>query len=1231
MSRSPSITEALAGAVLFGDLAPELAHKALLSGLPADRPCFPANVEGAAAAQRAGPGALLLSTPLIPRKVGAFWAPQPYAASEAIRLAEKHPKGAAHAFTWGAGVRGNLTVGALTCIAVEADSTSLQAQAGMLDKLEAEHGIRAGLVVMSGDTRADSLRPLGLREGAIVEPGKSLHVFLPIHATDTGSKAHRRALEALCVLMRADLAATDHARLMRAPGVVANAWGERTPRYVKAGEAVRVQTVLRAEANPVDVAELADRLEAACAAEGLDIARGLEALRCAAALRKAVGRCDAETQAALLQAAAETEAAARITPEAKELLRKVGGMPSGKRGAGGVSLGGGFSSATIDRDTKTRAVMPGGEVRELPLAQWGAVLAGLAPTLGEHGDKGAGGLPAWAPTDAGECHTSGDDVGKARETPAGRIWNTPEGVRLACFVESVVYTPSNPRDPATVCPPLPEDGASPYLSLKLEPGAACVLRSGTGTGKTRGVIDALEAIPGGVSTEVVTPRIAITKEAAELYGALDYQTQGGELRVGATPPGAKLSVAVCINSLARCTYTGHGPLWVVLEESEQIVAALFGGKIPLLVDHARATAGEIIETLRELASAALNSGGGVIAADAFAGDCTNALLRMILPPDTPIQEKGIARRRDLPVTFFGPQLDDNDKRCSSELDELLREVKKAVAEGLRVIVAAFKAKDALAWAEIIGAIVRKDGTAPRVKVYVSDTVAVLKQVERAPLDELSKVEHYWGPECADVVIYSPCVSAAVSYDPKDKAACFNVAALVAPHVTHGGWDLGVQMLDRARCVDEVWIACPARRAAVHVRPLAAFKAEQEREWLASARAMGISCDGFTDESLANLKATKDYVRQLRNADPCAELKRYFATRGATIVEKGGAGAELLKQERRDVKKRRGDTWAAMVCDAEPIDRRREAELLKQDLRHIPNGDEKDGILAQLDAFKLCDRYGREHLNPELVLIDEHGKVWKQTKALVRAALIADGETALAIGKGDAKAVKAGSKTGAKAEATKMLAALILLRLYMGEEWLAALLEPLRRGEAATGPGAMLKEPLPRDDGDGEALDHAWHVDTWNGEHLASAFAAQLKAHGIDPALLWRSGYGVGRVRTHHTTAIGKVLALLGMKTEGKKEATGDRRRVYRLDLDRWHERCELARKHNERLRGEAETPANAEPSAVHMAGFTLKETRLVDGFSLPFTPHAAAPSPVLSPLPMLSLFPPRSLPLEATP
>ena len=129
------------------------------------------------------------------------------------------------------------------------------------------------------------------------------------------------------------------------------------------------------------------------------------------------------------------------------------------------------------------------------------------------------------------------------------------------------------------------------------------LRSDTGTGKTLGVGKALEALPGRISTAVVTPRVSITEEAAWRFKITSYKEHGGALRVGSTP-GAKLSVAVCINSVTRCEYTGHGALWLILEESDQIVAALFDGTIPL------AEAAEIVEKLKAMAGAALSSGGG---------------------------------------------------------------------------------------------------------------------------------------------------------------------------------------------------------------------------------------------------------------------------------------------------------------------------------------------------------------------------------------------------------------------------------------------------------------------------------------------------------------------------------------------------------------------------------------------------------------------------------------------
>lgn len=1181
MSRSHTITEALSGAVVFGDITPEQGRRALLSGLPADLPCFPATVAGA---KRAGEvlaseaRALLLPEPLISHKAGAFWGPQPWDAAKALRLADAHKKGRAYALRWGAGVRSNPTVGALACLAVECDSQTLPQQAATLDRLEREHGIRASLVVMSGDTRPASLRAAELRAGASVETGKSLHVYLPIHAVDVGNPDHARALNALCVLLRADLAATDPSRLLRAPGVVATSWGPVDGRRVRKGERVRVQTVLRAEESPCDVRELADALEGACEAWGLDVAEGLQALRGAAGLRRAASGEGVEDAALLLAVAAEMEASAKISPAAAELLRTAG-AGRGKRAKGGGRAGLlRYARGMLDRDTPVRVMLKSGVVETRRLAAWRCELELL--DLGEASEGRTKGLAAWAPTNAGLYHTSGDDLGKPRETPAATIWVDDDGVRLSCHVEKVVYVPTRPPDPAATPPPMPAKGESPYLALDLAPGVH-VLRSDTGTGKTHGLIAAL----GDGSRLIVSPRVAIASEAARRYKVRSYLADVGDLVCGDDACGLPQSVSVCVNSLCRVEYTGRGSFWLIIEESEQVAAAFPGGTIPLFPGDGRAHARAVLDKLRELTAEAIASGGGVVAADAFAGDLTRALLSACVKEGTPIKEHGIARRRDLPVRLFARELDGKGRTLATEQVAMLAELKRRVAAGERWTVACFNASDALAWAEVLASVQRTDGRLARVKVYVSDEEATCGQGARAPLDELQDVNRHWGPEECDVVLYSPVASAAVSYDRARGGERFDGAALAAPWAPHGGWDLGVQMLDRARSVGEVWIAAPQRDASC-VADLETQRRRLRDKWnedvRAVAAAMGFDYAAREPESpeLLNIAATRAYVAELRNADVRGDLARYFEARGATVTQATAQGGDDMRKAIADARKRRGEAWALMVCEADVLRDQREADALSRELSTryasgraaIPQGEEADKALASLCSWELRERYGPEHLRPDLVTDDKHDRVWEQTQALVRAGLIADGQTRAAVGETTRRAVEAGCEAGGTARTAKAMARVLLLRCAMGDRWLAELLDPLR--EDGEGEGApLLAEPLARAGGVRELRARKWSAATWDGESLASDYANALRERGINPAVLAGTGAARGGVARDPVKAVGDALAAMGLRTRKKRDGSGERRRWLALDLERWRARCALAERLKKRKRAGGFAPS----------------------------------------------------------
>ena len=230
---APTITEALAGEVLFGDIDAQTAQRALLAGVPAEqivqtvRPGDAAAVEQLRADIEAGRRTLVLASSLIPKRVGESWGPQLYDGARAWQRASRHKKGPVAAFRFGGGIRCNQVVSTLTCIALEVDGTSLAEQARRLDYLSDVHGLRPSLVIMSGDDRPQSIGPLRLRDGVVVSKGKSLHAYFTIQAVGVDDLDHARALKALCVLLRADIAALEHSRLLRAPGVVAGKWGPR--------------------------------------------------------------------------------------------------------------------------------------------------------------------------------------------------------------------------------------------------------------------------------------------------------------------------------------------------------------------------------------------------------------------------------------------------------------------------------------------------------------------------------------------------------------------------------------------------------------------------------------------------------------------------------------------------------------------------------------------------------------------------------------------------------------------------------------------------------------------------------------------------------------------------------------------------------------------------------------------------------------------------------------------
>jgi hypothetical protein len=1202
MSRTPSIAEALAGAVLFGDIKPDQARDVLLCGLPDDLPAYrsddPKALRDARQAVADGRPALLHLTGApkpwgavgnagcsIARKIGAFWLPQPLDARRALAGALRHTKGDVGALRSGDGVRSNANVAGLCCIAFEVDCGSKREQAALIDWFEQAHGVRIPLVVDSGDTRPASLARARLRHGVEVEPGKSLHMLIPIDYCSVGDPKVARIMAALCALFRADLAATDPARLLRLPGVVAGRWGAKRPRSYVAGDVVRVQTLLRADtdAAPFDLDELLAAVEAACDDLGLDIAECLRAMRVAAELRIAARALPPDQAAQCLELATLAEGLGKI-PDDRDAEAAAWSKVAGARGSAraaaaseAVTLGGRrYRVGELQRDVPVRAVW-NGETCERSLAAW-AVLLSSRDKSAEGGGTPRG-IRAWAPTPAGLRHTTGDKAGTLRAAPSATLWCDAGAVRLACHVEGVVYVPSLPRDKGAELQPFPAVAAQPWLQLPDELPPVVVLPSDTGTGKTR-------ALAGGLRARalIAAPRVCIAAEAARRYGAVDYRNKGAA--EGLCNGGR---VAVCINSIGKIDLPDDGePFDLVLEESEQIAAALFGGTIPLLPKGERDHAAAVVGALAAAARVALASGGRVIAADAFAGDLTEELLRAILPHDAPKPVAfGVARRREIPVRFYFDRTDDSaegiDAPTTRARDAMHLALFDAVADGARAVVAVLSSRDAQSLADKCASLRKRNGDPVRVRFYAGDDLPHLGQAWRRPLDELADVNRAWGPEVCDVVIYTPVASAALSYDRDDLGSAFDVAALDAPRLPHTDWSLCLQMLDRVRRPAAVWIYAPERReGAPDVADLAIYRQRQAAEWAAEvadhAAAFGydVETSDAADKPLAGLAAVCRYVADLRRADVAGELLRYFNQRGAEVEIVGDAfdaeRADALRKAIRDGRKAYRDAWGEMVCDAEPLRDPDELDQLRDDLRAgIEIGKARDQAAAAVEAHTLRDRYGSDLLTPELVAADRNGEVWRGTREIVRAGLIADGMTHAATGRARA-IVEAGCSAGAKGDTRRTVATLLLLRAALGSRWLADALAPLRNagrgGDLPEQGSALLLDPLP-DDGDGGLAGLQWSADTLDGATLAREYADQLARHGVDLRLLDGSGLHPGALARDPVRAVGKALRRLGLRTSSRQVSTvdGARARAYRLDVRSWARSLELARRRNARKRG----------------------------------------------------------------
>ena len=740
-------------------------------------------------------------------------------------------------------------------------------------------------------------------------------------------------------------------------------------------------------------------------------------------------------------------------------------------------------------------------------------------------------LRCWAPTEAGTVRSTGE----RRDQPGAtlRVDEATGRAVVACHIEQILYLPERPRDPALERPVMPPD-EMPYLGHVELDQRVVVLRTDTGTGKTQTLAEQLSPSRTGRARVTVSPRVAISRDVARRYGALCYLDVEGDIRLD-----HERDVVVTLNSVGRVyAPPGTGPLTLVLEESEQLAAALLGGTIPQTPQGTTDTALDVLQTLVELAQSAER----IICADAFAGEATEALLD-VLAPDEPRQLVTLGRKRPAPVTAWGERLD------------LLTALRAQLALGKRAIVAS-ASKQA---AEDLARAARDAGY--RVACYTSDT-------DQSGRQDLDDVERWWSREHVDLVIYSPAISSGVSYDPSDDAERFDIAVLLAPLVDGVDWTTCAQMLDRARQPREVWVWVPEVEEPSAV-PTRQTLAERKRAaWRAGVQAYAAAHGwdvelpepqgGTVEPGLLAVALATEHARAVRQADRRSDLLRYLRVRGAPITERVGSDVSAqTKAELREARRRRLKEYGQRVEDAITPS---PAEL--RDLQS--RGAWTDEDAATLRRVELLERYGA--VDAELASSDYSDTVWRQTRALVRAGLVADGHTKAAAER-DIAAASYGSRAAARAQAARSVADVILLRVMLGEELTARLLAPVRAPARSEQGRPLLCEPLPAEAGEPAA---SWLPELWDADELAREYRYQLRRHGVSARLAPVSPTALAEAPQRW---VGRALNRLGLATIRTVERVEEdgrkirRRARYCIDLDRWSERCALAQRRAVSARG----------------------------------------------------------------
>lgn len=541
--------------------------------------------------------------------VGTYWVPNLYRV-EAVRRAandvhpgESAPRGLSRVLTSRTGLRGD-DIGVYCVAYAEIDDIPLPEQHARWDWFEQETCLRRAGIVLSGDTSAEGVAAAGVDPKDVV-PGKSVHSFIALRPTDlatwTSIQKH------LVVVLRSDPSIINPDRLMRLGGVVGRRSGAD-------GGPCRVQTALRAEANPYDAEDVLSRLKVAAAREGVaDVDAAYDALQFASVTRKSAKKH--ESAAPELVEIAETIIKTRaVTDDQVARVRALTG--------GLVSPG--------QKSTKSGAAGLGSTVHDLP-----------ADTIVHLADGRSVGLMDASTPEAGlRCYdpvleTPGQSSPSARLYPGGRIYSEAGGGRTSYHVATEALPDGVFGFDGAVVEPAPVDiPASPLArwetpEVPFAPGKVIFLKGPTGSRKTGAVADLAKILK--VERKrllTVGPTTRLTKTLSQRMGTDLYSdTKTGKLVAD--------FLAVCLPSLGRVplVHKGRPNIYAVihLDEIEELLGLLHSPEIMTRWTTDRETgrqvrtslSGRLFHALSCHLKATLDSGGMVIVSDAY---CSGRLI-----------------------------------------------------------------------------------------------------------------------------------------------------------------------------------------------------------------------------------------------------------------------------------------------------------------------------------------------------------------------------------------------------------------------------------------------------------------------------------------------------------------------------------------------------------------------------------------------------------------------------